>query len=418
MLVIDEFQELFVRDDRLAGDCAMLLDRLVRQGRSFGMHVVLSSQSLAGAYSLPRATLGQMAVRIAMQCSESDAALILSDDNTAARLITKPGEAIYNDAGGLIEGNQPFQVAWLSPTRHREILRWVATRDQPQTNRLGPAVIFEGNRPCRWSDALADAALAQKTRSGDLVGLLGESVAIGPPVAISLSPDAGRNVLVVASQPASTRVMLTIITAMIKSANQKLNLVLFDGSRKDKDDVSIADWMNDAGIDFQSIKPRGSEIEMVRISGLVKERLSRHENDDEDKTPPPLLVVIDSLDRFRDLRPDETYNFSLDAAAAETGSAALQAVLKDGPPAGVFVMVGISGAETFARWLPRSSQHDLELRILGQMNANDSAVLMDSPAASELTDATMILHDNADGQITKFRQCDLPAPKAVQAWMD
>ena len=29
MLVVDEFQELFVRDDRLAGDCTMLLDRLV-----------------------------------------------------------------------------------------------------------------------------------------------------------------------------------------------------------------------------------------------------------------------------------------------------------------------------------------------------------------------------------------------------
>ena len=40
MLVVDEFQELFLRDDRLAADFAMLLDRLVRQGRSFGMHVV------------------------------------------------------------------------------------------------------------------------------------------------------------------------------------------------------------------------------------------------------------------------------------------------------------------------------------------------------------------------------------------
>ncbi len=109
MLVVDEFQELFSRDDRLAADCTVLLDRLVRQGRSFGMHVVLSSQSLAGAQSLPRATLGQMAVRIALQCSESDAVLILSDDNTAARLISRPGEAIYNDAGGLLEGNQPFQ---------------------------------------------------------------------------------------------------------------------------------------------------------------------------------------------------------------------------------------------------------------------------------------------------------------------
>ncbi len=41
LLVIDEFQELFVEDDRLAQDAALLLDRLVRQGRAFGIHVLL-----------------------------------------------------------------------------------------------------------------------------------------------------------------------------------------------------------------------------------------------------------------------------------------------------------------------------------------------------------------------------------------
>ena len=54
-----------------------------------------------------------MAVRIALQCSDSDAHLILSEENTAARLLARPGEAIYNDANGLLEGNHPFQVVWL-----------------------------------------------------------------------------------------------------------------------------------------------------------------------------------------------------------------------------------------------------------------------------------------------------------------
>ena len=43
--------------------------------------------------------------------------MILADDNPAARLLSRPGEAIYNDAGGLVEGNQPFQVAWLPAIR-------------------------------------------------------------------------------------------------------------------------------------------------------------------------------------------------------------------------------------------------------------------------------------------------------------
>ena len=116
LLVIDEFQELFVTDDQLAQEASLLLDRLVRQGRAFGMHVVLGSQTLGGAYSLNRTTMGQMGVRIALACNEQDSMLILSDDNVAARRLAA-GEAIYNDQGGLVEGNSPFQVCWLPMPR-------------------------------------------------------------------------------------------------------------------------------------------------------------------------------------------------------------------------------------------------------------------------------------------------------------
>ncbi len=61
LLVIDEFQEFFIEDDKIAQEVSLLLDRLVRQGRAFGMHVILGSQTLGGQYSLPKATLGQMA---------------------------------------------------------------------------------------------------------------------------------------------------------------------------------------------------------------------------------------------------------------------------------------------------------------------------------------------------------------------
>ena len=87
------------------------------------MHVLLGSQTLGGAYTLARSTIDQMAVRIALQCSEADAHLILSEDNSAARLLSRPGEAIYNDANGLVEGNNPFQVVWLGDDRREQYLR-------------------------------------------------------------------------------------------------------------------------------------------------------------------------------------------------------------------------------------------------------------------------------------------------------
>jgi len=96
-------KEFFTEDDRVGQEAAQLLDRLVRQGRAFGLHILLGSQTLGGEYSLPRSTIDQMAVRIALQCSDTDAQLILSKDNTAARLLSRPGEALYNDQNGLID---------------------------------------------------------------------------------------------------------------------------------------------------------------------------------------------------------------------------------------------------------------------------------------------------------------------------
>ena len=83
-----------------------------------------------------------------MQCSEADAHLILSEDNTAARLLTRPGEAIYNDANGMVEGNNLFQVVWLSDERREEYLRADPGAGQgAQASGQPPPIVFEGNLP-------------------------------------------------------------------------------------------------------------------------------------------------------------------------------------------------------------------------------------------------------------------------------
>jgi DNA segregation ATPase FtsK/SpoIIIE-like protein len=139
LLIIDEFQEFFVEDDRISQTGAAA-GRIVRQGRAFGIHVLLGSQTLGGAYTLARATIGQMVVRIALQCNEADAYLIMNEDNPAPRLLSRPGEAIYNDDGGAIAGNSPFQVVWLPDQTRDEWLakaaRLAAKQHVTRTHRL------------------------------------------------------------------------------------------------------------------------------------------------------------------------------------------------------------------------------------------------------------------------------------------
>jgi DNA segregation ATPase FtsK/SpoIIIE-like protein len=175
LLVIDEFQELFIEDDKLSQDAALLLDRLVRQGRAFGIHVILGSQTLSGAYSLARSTMGQMAIRVALQCSEADAHVILSDErNMAARYLSRPGEAIYNDQNGLLAGNQPFQVVWLSESKRVEYLRQVEDFAAAQGMHTPPAIVFEGDQPADPAEnGSAHRWRRQRARSGRSEGKLG-----------------------------------------------------------------------------------------------------------------------------------------------------------------------------------------------------------------------------------------------------
>ncbi|MGL4461770.1 MAG: FtsK/SpoIIIE domain-containing protein, partial [Planctomycetia bacterium] len=201
LFIVDEFQEFFTEDDKIAQEAALLLDRLVRQGRAFGIHVVLGSQTLGGAFTVSRATLSQMAVRIALQCSEADSHLILSEDNGAARLLGRPGEAIYNDQNGMIEGNSLFQVVWLSDERKDHYLK----RIQDLMKQYPPVlereqIVFEGNIPAVADENHQVAELLAATNwpaAGRVVqAWVGDAIAIKDPTAIPFRRQSGANVLI------------------------------------------------------------------------------------------------------------------------------------------------------------------------------------------------------------------------------
>ena len=59
--------------------------------------------------------------------------------------------------------------------------------------------------------------------------------------------------------------------------------------------------------------------------------------------------------------------------------------------------------------LDRQSMQDFEMRVLFQMNANDSSSLMDSPEASRLGVHRAILYDEGQGRMEKFRPYGLPS---------
>ncbi len=240
LLIVDEFQELFVDDDRIAQEAALLLDRLVRQGRAFGIHVLLGSQTLGGAYSLARSTIGQMAVRIALQCSEADAHLILSEENTAARLLTRPGEAIYNDANGVYEGNHPFQVVWLSDAQRDDYLGRIAELAAGRKYSGPRAIVFEGNvlsdpsENVQLHDLLAASDWPEA--AGPARAWLGSAVAIADPTSATFLRQSGNNLLLVGHREEAA--LGVMAAAMLSLAAQHAAVQLAAGRRRARDSTS------------------------------------------------------------------------------------------------------------------------------------------------------------------------------------
>ncbi len=413
LIVIDEFQELFVEDDKLSQQASMLMDRIVRQGRSFGLHLVLASQTLGGAYSLPRTTLSQMAVRIALQCDSSDAMLILSEDNTAAERLRHSGQAIYNEMGGRIEGNQSFQVAFIEKNdqiARLERLPKTPVPHAPTTNALGRRIVFEGHKPAVWDEKSISHAISQlRMEVGTVPVILGDSVSIDPPVTKTLTRSAGRNFMVIGQDESSAASLLAGSIAgycyrpKTQSSDEKPSVVVLDGSRAEDESMrSLVSMLGHCNVPVRVSDVRGIDATMEFLRQELELR-----NATADVSHPAMLIAIVNLSRFRELRKNEEFSYGDDAAGANKADAVLANLLRDGPTLGMHVWLWADSSGTIMRWISRQSLRDIELRILMQMSASDSNQLIDSNAANRLDRFVVLIQDDIEGKPIKFRPFEL-----------
>jgi hypothetical protein len=425
LLVVDEFQEFFTEDDKYSQTAQLLLDRLVRQGRAFGIHVVLGSQTLGGAYSLARSTLGQVAVRVALQCSEADAHLILSEENTAARLLTRPGEAIYNDANGLVEGNHPFQIAWLPDDKRETYLRDMQELTQRRGITPPTAIVFEGNIPSdlERNESLRrfieDESPAAKRITSPRIWL-GDAVEIGDPTSIVLERHSSSNVLVVGQDAEAVQGLFAAASLSLglqnavcarardHDANEPI-LWLFDGSPVDDPVREVWSQLQDSiGPRLRIVNP--TEAVSV-VSQLDAERQRRDANRQE--IAPTICVLVFNVSRFRDLRKaEDDFGFGSTDSSPSPAKQFAQ-LLSNGPDLGLHTLVWADSYNNVERWFSRQMLRDFELRVLFPMNAADSSNLIDSPLASRLGPGRAILYREDRGSTEKFRPYSVPSEEFV-----
>ncbi len=412
LLVVDEFQEFFTQDDRISQAASLLLDRIVRQGRAFGIHVLLGSQTLGGAYTLARATLGQMAVRIALQCNEADAYLIMDDDNAAPRLLSRPGEAIYNDASGRMEGNSPFQVVWLGDEERDCQLAMVRKLVEREHADCPAPVVFEGNAPAGITSNIVLSRLLSEVPTrvpGTARIWLGEPNRIKGPTEVGFTRQSGSNLLIVGQQDEA--VLATLGIALVSLAAQhpvgKVRLVVISAALPDSPQREFLDRVSDA-------IPHDVTIADVRaIPSVVNElaqELERRNSDEWDEAAAATFLLIHGIQKHKKLRFEENFGFSTEPGdAAPNLGAQLNELISEGSGLGMHLIVTCDTNSNVSRCFSRKAVGEFDMRVLFQMSPNDSASLIDSPVASQLGLHRALLHDEQQGYTELYRPYALPA---------
>ena len=413
LLIVDEFQELFVEEDKVAQDSSLLLDRLVRQGRAFGMHVILGSQTLGGTYALPRTTMGQMGIRIALQCNEADSAMILSDDNTAARLLSRPGEAIYNDAGGLIEGNSPFQVVWLTDAQRDERVRELAATARAQGVSDRKMIVFDGTAAARIEQCqpLLDVLKQPASRGVPALNIfLGNPVAIRNASAITLRRQSGANIVVVGQREDVAAGLSVAALASFAAATRHSSgrVILLDGTTPDSPTAgALQSTLETLKFNAEIPNYRDCDGAILQLGQEVAQRIADGRQDQ-----PPILLMIHGLQRYRTLRKDED-DFSMSSDGPPKPDKVLGAILRDGPGVGVHVFAWADTAPSVQRCIDRNALREFDFRVLMQMSANDSSYLMDTPTASRLGADRALIFSEEKGSTERFRPFELASEQVL-----
>ena len=211
LCVIDEFQVLLAGNDPMAGEAVQLLESLARKGRSYGIHLILASQTVLGVealYAKRDSIFGQFPVRIALPGGGD----VLEPTNDSAAGLPL-GTAVVNTAGGLggprgaTRGHERI-VRFPDPNADKQVLsdlrhRLWGARD-PESM---PPRIFAGYaRQHLVDDPTYRAALAG--RAGRPAALVGRVIDVNlSSAAFPLDASPGRHLAIFGSQAAGAEVL-------------------------------------------------------------------------------------------------------------------------------------------------------------------------------------------------------------------
>lgn len=355
LLVIDEFHILFDGEDRLTETAVSLLEVIAKQGRAYGIHLLMASQTLSGISGLRskgQSIFAQFPIRISLKNTPDESQAILAAHNTAAADLTHRGEVIVNRNFGNPASNERGVAAFVAADRFAAVQRQLWKLDagtQP--------LVFLGRQAAEWDLPALNALRPSGSTDASLELWVGRPIRVTTtPSTVTLRTDVAQAVAILGPDHDREPVVPSVIAGMIITASLQLlpgdYIAVLDGTGE-----RPQPWLAAA---VEHARGRGIRVTVIPASGCaayLRDELGTRTRDSYGTVLAILLAVQripgldDSAPETVDPPADDTGNLTAmrlsmfpSAATGEgTGRGALRQLVRDGALRGVHIVGWWSG---------------------------------------------------------------------------
>jgi hypothetical protein len=239
-------------------------------------------------------------------------------------------------------------------------------------------------------------------------------MAIKDPTAATFRPQSGTNLMIVGQHDDSALGILTM--ALIGLAAQHApeetahraassRFYVLDGSPEDSPHAGYLGRLS-------RVLPHPMRVagwrDVAGPIGELAEEVDRRQKANETDAP-ALYLFIYSLQRFRDLRrQDDDFGFSRRGEDKPSPAKQFGTILREGPGVGIHTLLWCDSLNNLMRCFDRQGMREFEMRVLFQMSATDSSVLIDTPLAGKLGLHRALFYSEDQGKLEKFRPYGVP----------
>ncbi len=298
VFIADECHVMFPtmnsKEAKLYREISEILQKIAKEGRSQGVHLVLATQTIAQA-EISSEILNNISDFYLLKCSPGDSErLVRGSVDTTSGL--KTGQVLHHD----IDNDVVFKSTYLPTPQALEIIKKINDKTKTSKNEQ---FYFVGSQIFEIDEEVKGLL----TKKGDAISF-GRSIDTKmEPVIIPLRNEYADNVMLFGindEEQVSRTTMASIKSLRISNKNIKIKVINCLPTDQRNTTKILNDWEGKGEIELLNPQDCGSEL--VSIATSIK-----------DRTAEPTVLYILGQERFRELRMDMEIASAKPAAAAD-----------------------------------------------------------------------------------------------------